>query len=116
MVLESEAVVNFSIPCNEILRVHYAALRDYTNYIHEKPGSFQPDIFKMLQNEAKSIPESRRYVMLLLNEMKIKEDIVYNKHTGDMVGFVNFGDINNTILDLQREMSGESHPPIAMLV
>ena len=49
--------------------------------------------------------------MLLLDEMKIKEDIVYNKHTGDMVGFVNLGDINNTILDLQREMNGESHPP-----
>ena len=88
-------------------------LRDYTNYIHEKPGSFQPDIFKMLQNEAKSIPESRRYVMLLLDEMKIKEDIVYKKHTGDMVGFVNLGDINDTILDLQREMNGESHPPIS---
>ena len=91
-------------------------LRDYTNYIHEKPGSFQPDIFEMLQNESKSIPESRRYVILLLDEMKIKENIVYNKHTSEMVGFVSLGDINNSILDLQRDMdkaANPSHPPIA---
>ena len=67
-------------------------------------GSFQPDIFEMLQNESKSIPESRRYVILLLDEMKIKENIVYNKHTSEIVGFVSLGDINNSILDLQRDM------------
>ena len=54
-----------------------------------------------------------RYVMLLLDEMKIKEGIVYNKHAGDMVGFVNLGEINNAILHIQRETSGNSYPLIA---
>ena len=48
--------------------------------------------------------------------MKIKENIVYNKHTSEIVGFVSLGDINNSILDLQRDMdkaANPSHPPNA---
>jgi len=70
----------------------------------------------MLQIEVKSIPESKRYVILLLNEMKIRENIVCNKHTSEMVGFISLGDINNSILDLQRDMdkaANPSHSPIA---
>jgi len=45
--------------------------------------------------------------------MKIKESIAYNKHTGEMIGFVNLGDINNTTCDLQRELNNTSdHPSI----
>ena len=56
-------------------------------------GHFNQIIFEMLQNKSKSISESRHYVILLLDEMKIKENVVYNKHTSEMVGFVAFGDI-----------------------
>ena len=91
-------------------------LRDYTNYIKEKPGSFHPEVLKMLQEEAKieSIPESKRFVVIVLDEMKIKESIAYNKHTGEMIGFVNLGDINNAICDLLRELNNTcDHPPVA---
>ena len=37
-----------------------------------------------------------------MEEMHIKEDLVYNKHTGALVGFVNLGDINSPL-------SGEEH-------
>lgn len=89
-------------------------LRNYTNYINEKPGTFQPEVLKMLQKESniESIPESKRYVMLVLDEMKIKGSIAYNKHTGQMIGFVNLGDINNTISDIESKIIPTSIHPL----
>ena len=88
-------------------------LRDYTNYIKGKLG-FQQQVLEMLQRESNidSLPESKRYVILTLDEMKIKEDIVYDKNTGEMTGFINLGDINNAIQDLQHD-NATSHPPVA---
>ena len=35
--------------------------------------------------------------------MYIKEDLVYNKHTGEMTGFCDLGEINNHLLKLERD-------------
>ena len=35
--------------------------------------------------------------------MKIKEDIVYDKHTWEMIGFVKLGDVNDQLLELERQ-------------
>ena len=88
-------------------------LRDYTNYIKGRLG-FQPQVLEMLQKEADidNLSEAKRYVILTLDEMKIKEDIVFDKNTGEMIGFTNLGDINNAIQDLQRDNTVD-HPPIA---
>ena len=46
--------------------------------------------------------------------MHIKEDLVYNKHTGELVGFVNLGDINTHLLKYEQSLSGvhrQSHWP-----
>ena len=63
----------------------------------------------MLQTESDNLPESKWYVILTLDEMKIKEVIVFDKNTGEMIGLTNFGDINNAIQDLQKD----DHPPTA---
>ena len=42
-----------------------------------------------------------------MDEMHIKEDLVYNKHTGELVGFVNLGDINTHLLKYEQSLSGE---------
>lgn len=33
-----------------------------------------------------------RYVTLVMDKVHIKEDLVYDKHEGTLVGFVNLGD------------------------
>ena len=38
-----------------------------------------------------SCPERNKYVLLILNEMLIREDLVYNKHSGEFIGFANLG-------------------------
>ena len=81
-------------------------LRDYTHYIEAKCGFFvQVDC--MLQKTAKvdSCPERDKCVILLLDEMYIKEDLVYNKHSGEMVGFTNLGSINDHLADFERSLT-----------
>jgi hypothetical protein len=33
--------------------------------------------------------EFQKYVVLVMDEMHIREDLVYDKHSGELVGFVN---------------------------
>ena len=71
-------------------------LRDHTHYFKNQPG-FLPELNQQVQKESSidSLSESKRYVALLIDEMKIKEELVYDKHTGQVVGFTSLGDINN---------------------
>jgi hypothetical protein len=46
-----------------------------------------------------------KYVVLTLDEMKIKEDLVYNRQTNQVIGFVNLGD---TLKQLQELESGRT--------
>ena len=49
-------------------------------------------------------------VSLILDEMNIKEGLVYNKHSGEMIGFTHLGDINSELMKLEQ---GTERPPIA---
>ena len=52
-----------------------------------------------------------------MDEIYIKSNLVYNKHDGSFVGFVNIGDINNQLLDFQAAIdSGEPSPSLASTV
>ena len=89
-------------------------LRDYSNVFESKVG-FQDEVDKQLLDEvnAKSLPPSRKFVGLILDEMKLKEGIVYNKTSGSVIGFTSIGDINDDLLKLERE---EEHHHLAKQV
>lgn len=89
-------------------------LRDYTHYFQNKPG-FQDEVNQQLLEEVEKLklPPERKYVGLLLDEMKVKEGLVYNKTTGEIVGFTNLGDVNEQLLRLEQ---GGEHPPVAKYV
>ena len=42
--------------------------------------------------------------------MKVKVGLVYNKHTGEVIGFTQLGDINDVLLSLEQE---GDHPSVA---
>lgn len=48
-------------------------------------------------------------MILLLDEMYIREDLFYKKHSGDLVGFTNLGDVNNHLLAFERSLELD-HP------
>ena len=64
-------------------------LRDYTNYFKTQSG-YQVEVNRQLQKEAKvaTLPESKKFCALIIDEMKIKESLVYDKYTGEIVGFL----------------------------
>ena len=43
-------------------------------------------------------------MVLILDEMHIKEDLVYDKHTGELVGFTNLGSINQHLQVFERSL------------
>ena len=55
-----------------------------------------------------------KYVTLAMDEMYIKSDLVYDKHEGTLIGFVNMGDINNQLLEFEATINnGKSDPSLA---
>ena len=63
-------------------------------------------------------PEWQHLVVLLLDEMYIREDLVYNKHSGKLTGFVDLGEVNNHLLAFERKVLGqmEDEPVLAKTV
>ena len=102
-------------------------LRDYTYYTKATTG-FSDEVDRQLMEAAKihTCPEREKYVITTMDEMHIREDIVYDKHTGmdactlymystitqtvlnlisgSVVGFTNLGDINSHLLAFERLM------------
>ena len=61
-------------------------LRDYKNYIRPKRG-FNNEVVDELNKKTEII------FRILFDEMKIQEDLVWDKHTGELIGFVDLGDM-----------------------
>jgi len=63
-------------------------LQDYTHYVDTKPG-FSVDIDKMLIEalKANSCPQREKCVLLLLDEMHIRQQLIFNKHSGSIIGY-----------------------------
>lgn len=72
-------------------------LHDYTHYVKSKTG-FQSAVDEQLIQEANlaNIPDWMKYIVILCDEMKIKENLVYDKHSTEVVGFVDLGSFNVT--------------------
>ena len=66
-------------------------LRDYTHHTSASSG-FSDEVDKQLMQAANihSCPEREKYVIIIMDEMHIKEDIVYNKHTGIILIVLNY--------------------------
>ena len=91
-------------------------LRDYTHYVRALPG-FLADVDEQLIEAAKlsTCEEFQKYVVLVMDEMHIKEDLVYDKHSGELVGFVNLGETNNRLIQFERQVESSTceHEPLA---
>ncbi len=71
-------------------------------------------MIEQLQKEVK-IQALSNAKKLLVDEMKVKESLVYDKLSGKIVGFVDLGHITNELIEseLQNQSSKSNHRPIA---
>ena len=44
-----------------------------------------------------TLEEYQKCVGLVLDEMHVKEELVFSKHTGNLIGFVNLGSVNDLL-------------------
>jgi len=93
-------------------------LRDYKKYIRPKQG-FNNDVIQELSKKVQDFSDSERFVkvqdfsdserfvVLLFDEIKIRENLVWDKHTSDLIGFVDLGDptVNYATLDTSKELA-----------
>ena len=83
-------------------------LRSYKNYIRPKQG-FNKEIITELCEKVKDFSEAEKNIVILMDEMKIQENLVWDKHTGELIGFVNLGDIDLNYAALQKVDKVASH-------
>lgn len=63
---------------------------------------FNPAVVERLCHESKNFNEHQKYSVLLYDEMKIKDDLVWNKHSGELIGYVNLGDPDVNFATLEK--------------
>ena len=86
-------------------------LRDYTYYVRTTTGfSTEGDLQMMTaaKLEEGSTSDREKCVVMVMDEMYIKEDLVYNKHTGALVGFANLGDTNEHLVKFQQTIEASN--------
>ena len=66
--------------------------RDYKNYIRSA-GGFNPDVINDLAKKTAEFKPEERFVSILFDEMKFQEDLLWDKYSGELIGFVDLGDI-----------------------
>ena len=73
-----------------------------------------PAVLKHLRSEVKAKglldmeKEYESYVGLLVDEVKIKEDLVYDRHTRELVGFIDLDKTGNQLLALEHALLDEN--------
>ncbi len=80
-------------------------LRDYTHFVKSTVG-FSDDVDQQLFEVAKvqSLKEFQKCVAVVIDEMHIREGLVFDKHSGKLIGFVNLGDVNNLLLKFKQSL------------
>ena len=86
-------------------------LRDYTHFFKSKPG-FQVEVEQMLMKEIRvdTMSDYEKFVVLIFDEMKIKESIVYDKHSSNVIGFVELNDVYDQLFQLEHNDGDKSRP------
>ena len=67
------------------------------------------EIINELKNKIKDLSYIKRFMVILFDEMKIQENLVWARRTGDLIGFVDLGDVNLNYATLQEANAITSH-------
>ena len=87
-------------------------LRDYKHSSPSKIGFTTELDLELLESVSQQKPPHlAKYVGLILDEMYVKEGLFYNKHTGELIGYSDLGDINNILCDYERQLNASDATP-----
>ena len=80
----------------------------YKNYIRPQRG-FNKDIVNELLEKVKHFSDNKKNFVMLMDEMKIQENLVWDKHTSNLIGYVDFGDAELNYATLQKSTDIATH-------
>ena len=66
-------------------------LKDYRNCIRPKAG-FQEEVIEELKEMTNSYFDVQRYIVVLFDEMKVNSNLVFDKTSGELIGYLDLGD------------------------
>ena len=109
------AMIRFCLYIKNKSSVAYSSLRTFINlpcdrtlfdYSHKKMLVFSDTVIAKLitlcEKENVFATDHKTIIGLLQDELKVKADLVYNKHTGDLIGFVNLDNIAHELIELEN--------------
>ena len=83
-------------------------LRDYRNHIRPKRG-FNAEIIKELTEQTKDFTDQEKYVVISFDEMKVQEDLVWDKNTNELIWFVDLGDTDMNYASIKQVDAVATH-------
>ncbi len=84
-------------------------LHDYTYAVKASIGfSLEGDRQLLEAAHIATCAEYEKNVVVTIDEMHIKEDLVFDKHTGALIGFANLGDLNQHFQQLEQSLEPAS--------
>ena len=85
-------------------------LRDYTHYTSTMVG-FSDEVDQQLMAAANisSLSEHEKCVSIIMDEMHVREGLVYDKHSGALLGFTDLGNVNNLLMEFEHSLSLDQH-------
>ena len=81
------------------------ALHNYSNVVKSGDG-FKMEVLEQLYNEARmgqiEIPAHRQFVGIAVDEIYVKSDLVYDRHSARVIEFVNLGAVDEQLVALEQ--------------
>ena len=92
-------------------------LRDYHHFASSTTGFSKDTDMQLLDLIAnQSPPGLAKYLTLVIDEMYIKEGLVFNKKSGALIGFSDLGEINNLMMVQEDLSTGMPARPLAKVM
>ena len=66
-------------------------LRNYAKYIRPE-RDFNKNIINELKNKIKNFLRNEKFFVILMDEMKMQSNLVWGRHTGELIVYVALGD------------------------
>ena len=84
-------------------------LRDYTHYTSTTIG-FSDEVDQQLMEAAdiSSLAEYQKCVAVIMDEIHIREGLVYDKHSGGLLGFTDLGNMNNLLVEFEQSLASDA--------
>ena len=86
---------------------HSNTLKKYSSFT-SPPVGFNPDIIlRLIDSNIAHLEDYQKNVILNFDEMKIESDLVYRRSTGQLVGFIELGSLNDEFKIFERYIKEE---------